>query len=234
MEFLTSAYRLWFALAIILATLAARFFLRLHQQRRKVKGLPGPPHSYLWGHLRSFGEVLREQPKRAAPQTFAIFLKEKYNLPDTFYVDVWPMGDPILMCFDVDVVNEFVVKQSMPKHVEVDKFLQNFGGPGNLVSSEGALWKKWRSAFNPGFSAQHLMSLVPVMIDECDVFIKVLSQRARKNELFRMERDSTRLTVDIIGKVVLDIDLKSQQGPNELVDAFMSQTRWQRIGAQFK
>ncbi|KAK5155969.1 hypothetical protein LTS14_005535 [Recurvomyces mirabilis] len=228
-----TATRLSWAVGIVLVTLVGRFLQRLHKQRGMVKGLPGPPHSYIWGHLRAFDYVLRKQPKRAAPQTFAIFLKEEYNLPDVFYVDVWPMGDPILMIFDTDVMAEITVKNSLPKHIEVDKFLQNFGGPGNLVSSEGALWKKWRSAFNPGFSAAHLMSLVPVMLDEGQIFVDILKKRVRNNEVFRVERDTTRLTVDIIGKVVLDVDLASQKGYNELVDAFMQQVRWQRVGVQF-
>ncbi|KAK5108862.1 hypothetical protein LTR62_007752 [Meristemomyces frigidus] len=228
-----TATRLSLALGLVLATLILRFFLKLHKQRRMFKGLPGPPHSYLWGHLRVFNSVIRKQPRRAAPQSFAIFLKEAYDLGDVFYIDVWPFGDPILSIFDADVVHEIAVKTSLPKHIEIDKFLQNFGGPGNLVSSEGALWKKWRSAFNPGFSQTHLMSLVPVMLDECEIFVEILRKRAENNELFRMERDATRLTVDIIGKVVLDVDLNSQKGYNPLVHAFMQQVRWQRIGTQF-
>jgi cytochrome P450 len=111
--------------------------------------------------------------------------------------------------------------------------VKNLGGPGNLVSSEGAEWKKWRMAFNPGFSANHLMSLVPVIVDECHIFIDILKKYAEKEEIFRMERVTTRLTVDVIGKVVLDHPFDSQKRPNELVDTFMRQVKWQRIGAQF-
>lgn len=117
-EYLT-ATRLSWAVGVIFLSLLLRFLQKLHTHRRMVKGLPGPPHSYLWGHLRTMGEVLRTQPKRAAPQTFAIFLKEKYNLGDYFYVDVWPMGDPIMMIFDTDIMAEFTVKQSLPKHPAV-------------------------------------------------------------------------------------------------------------------
>lgn len=110
---------------------------------------------------------------------------------------------------------------------------QNFGGPGNLVSSEGSEWKRWRSCFNPGFSTAHLMSLVPVIVDQCEIFSRQMDKHARSNDLFRFEVAATKLTVDIIGKVVLDLELGSQKGPNELVDAFIAQTKWQPIGAQF-
>ncbi|KAK4954470.1 hypothetical protein LTR10_007901 [Elasticomyces elasticus] len=247
-----SAARFGWAVGIVLISLIVRFATKLHIQRTKMKGLPGPPHSYIWGHLRAMDVVLRKQPKNAAPQTgkyqgelvrelracansaaFASFVKEEYGLGDYFYVDVWPAGDPILMIFDTDIMHEITVKNSLPKHPEVEKFLLNFGGPGNLVSSEGAEWKKWRSAFNPGFSATHLMSLVPILVDECSIFVDTLTKHAKNNDLFRMERDATQLTVDIIGRVVLDHKLNSQRAPNKLVDAFMMQVRWQEIGIQF-
>lgn len=232
LEILTPAHLGW-AVAVIFISVIVRFLLRLHFYRSLLKGLPGPPHSYIWGSLRSMNEVISKQPKRAAPQTFGSVIKEYYGLGDYFYVDPWPFGDPLMMVFDADIMNQFTVKQSMPKHPEVEKFMRNIGGPGNMVSSEGAEWKKWRSAFNPGFSASHLMSLVPSILDDVLIFNEILTKHAKNQEVFRMERATTSLTVDIIGKVVLDLDLGSQRGPNELVDAFMRQVRWQKIGAQF-
>lgn len=78
------------------------------------------------------------------------------------------------------------------------------------------------------------MSQVPVIIEQVEVFCNIMEQHAKKNELFRMESATTRLTVDIIGKIVLDLALNSQKGPNVLVEAFVSQTRWQSQGAQFQ
>lgn len=231
-ELLTPA-RLGWAVGIVLLTLLVRLLQKLHFHRTLVKGLPGPPHSYIWGSLKSMGEVISKQPKHAAPQTFANGIQERYGLGDYFYVDPWPFGDPIMMIFDADMTHEFTVKQSLPKHPVVEDFMQHIGGPGNLVSSEGAEWKKWRSAFNPGFSANHLMSLVPAIVDDVLIFKDILTKHAEKNDLFRMERAATTLTVDIIGRVVLDVALNSQKGPNELVDTFMRQVRWQKLGAQF-
>jgi len=179
------------------------------------------------------GKVVAQQPGSAAPQTYPSFIKEYYNLGDWFVFDPWPFGPVTLVTLSPEMAHEFTVKQSMPKHPVVDDFMQNFGGAGNMVSSEGAQWKKWRSAFNPGFSAAYLMTLVPSIVDNCDVFSSIMLARAKTNELFRMESATTNLTVDIIGKVVLDHDLKSQLHPNELVDSFISQTRWTPIGVQF-
>jgi cytochrome P450 len=230
---LLSTTRLSWAAAIVVLTIIVRFWQKLHYHRNLVKGLPGPPHSYLFGSLISMGKVIAEQPGSAAPQTYPSFVKEHYNLGDWFAFDPWPFGPTSLAIFSPEMAHEFTVKQSLPKHPLVEDFMHSFGGEGNLVSSEGAAWKKWRSAFNPGFSAAYLMTLVPSIVDNCDVFCSLMLKRAETNELFRMEACTTNLTVDIIGKVVLDHDLNSQLRPNELVNAFISQTIWQPLGAQF-
>lgn len=93
--------RISWAVGVLLTTLLLRFWQKLHYQRGLLKGLPGPPHSYLFGSLRSMGEVLREQPSRAAPQSLGITLKEKYGLGDYWYLDPWPVNDPILMITNV-------------------------------------------------------------------------------------------------------------------------------------
>lgn len=74
------------------------------------------------------------------------------------------------------------------------------------------------------------MTLVPLIVDQCTVFGEIMSDRAKSNVLFRLEQAATRLTVDIIGKVVLDLDFESQKGANELVDALVSSVQWIPIG----
>ena len=232
LEFLSPA-RVGLVITFIFIVYTIRFLRKLHFNRTLFKDLPGPPHSYIWGSLRSVGEVLNNQPKRAAPQGMPLLVKEKYNLGDYFYLDAFPFGPATMVILNTDMMNDITVKQSLPKHPETDKFIQHLGGPGNLVSAEGAEWKKWRSAFNPGFSAQHLMTLVPLIVDQCDIFCDVMIEHAKNDDLFRMEQATTKLTVDIIGKVVLDLAFNAQQESNELVDTLLNQIKWQPVGAQF-
>lgn len=98
-----------------------------------------------------------------------------------------------------------------------------------MVAADGPEWKTWRSAFNPGFSAAHLMTLMPIIVDDVEVFCKILEQRAAEDRPFRMEHLATRLTIDIIGKIVLDTHFNSQVGENELVSAFESQVKWMPV-----
>lgn len=230
---IVSAHRIAWAVTAVILTLLIRFARKLHYQRSLLKGLPGPPHSYLWGSLKAMGEIVAQQPKYCAPQTYAIPIKERFNLPDVFYTDPWPFAPPTMMIFNSDVVADIAVKQSLQKHPVIDDFVWHIGGPGNLVTAEGSEWKKWRSAFNPGFSQAHLMTLVPLIVDECTTYRNILAKRAEKNELFRLEQATTRLTVDIIGKVVLDVAFNTQTGSDVLVDCLLNQIHWIPLGAQF-
>ena len=220
------------AFGVIIILYIARFFYRLHWNRSLYKGLHGPPHSYIWGSLLSINEVVQEQPKRAAPQCLPLFIKEKYSLKDYFYMDPFPFGPASLVILNAEMLQDVAVRNSLPKHPAVEAFVRHVGGPGDMVTAEGAEWKKWRSSFNPGFANAHLMTLVPLIVDQGKMFVENLTQKAEEKALFRLEPLATRLTVDIIGKVVLDADFSAQKGPNELVDTLLSQISWQQIGGE--
>ncbi|KAH0351541.1 cytochrome P450, partial [Aureobasidium melanogenum] len=117
----------------------------------------------------------------------------------------------------------------MPKHPVLGEALSVISGGGDMLSSDGPQWKVWRSAFNPGFSVAHLMTMMPTIVDNVDTFAQILHKHAVNNELFRMEHHATRLTIDIIGKIVLDDDFNSQLVEHPLVTAFESQVRWMKI-----
>lgn len=76
-------------------------------------------------------------------------------------------------------------------------------GGGDMLTSDCPEWKVWRSAFNPGFSVAHLMTMMPTIFDSVATITHILHKHAINNELFRMEHHATRLTIDIIGKIVL-------------------------------
>lgn len=92
-----------------------------------------------------------------------------------------------------------------------------------MVSVDGPKWKMLRSIFNPGFSASHLMSLIPYMLDSALIFVDACREKARTNELFQLDRLATRYAIDIIGKISMDTDFNSQLTPHPIVETFRHQ-----------
>jgi hypothetical protein len=81
-----------------------------------------------------------------------------------------------------------------------------------------------RSIFNPGFSAAHLMTLAPYILDKSMIFIEIMREFTSNNRLFSLEEYTTRLTVDVIGKVTLDADFDTLHGHNPVLDVFRERT----------
>src|ERR1700761_7512487 len=98
---------------------------------------------------------------------------------DIFYVDWWPLGPRWVFIADPELASKFLTTgQSLSKSRLTTDYLAKLLGPSNMVSLEGQAWKSLRSIFNPGFSASHLITLVPYIVDSSLVFLDVLREKA--------------------------------------------------------
>lgn len=131
------------------------------------------------------------------------YLRKKYDLPPIFYIDTWPFGPSICAVTDPEVANQMTVKPFLPKGQEVADTIWPLAGVRNLVCMNGPEHKRWRAIFNPGFSDVHLMSLVGGIVDDALAFTDVLAQHAEGQDMFMLEQAATKVTIDVIGRVVL-------------------------------
>ncbi|KAK5003056.1 hypothetical protein LTR28_010641, partial [Elasticomyces elasticus] len=188
-----------------------------------MRGLPGPPHHPILGHLPVIARLKTEYPSDIHPHTYPHLVRDKYGLGDIYYLDFWPASPQMLIIASPELAQQV---SNWNKHQIVRDILPALTGYHNMIAMEGKEWKTWRSIFNPGFSLSSLMSLVPGIVEDSLVFCDVLTEHAQKEDVFRLEEAATRLTIDIIGKVILDIELNSQREDNELLDALRSQITW--------
>jgi cytochrome P450 len=100
-----------------------------------------------------------------------------------------------------------------------------------MLYTEGESWKRTRALFNPGFAMGHLMTLVPSIVNDTLIFRQILDGYAASGEIFSMERAAARLTVDIMGHIVLDHDLNSQTTDNDLMNLFERAVKWTPSGS---
>lgn len=105
------------------------------------------------------------------------------------------------------------------------KFAQGFMGEASFATAiysegpEGYFWRYWRTLFNPGFSMQNLLTVVPLVLEEVLVFTDRLVKTSESGETVPLEHLMSDLTVDIIGRVVVDARFGLQKGRNELINA---------------
>ena len=74
--------------------------------------------------------------------------------------------------------------------------------------------------FNPGFSALNIMTYTDAIVTASLRFVEVLREKARTNESFELEDYATRLTIDIIGIAVFDVDMDAQRKLHPIVHYF--------------
>ncbi|KAF2738491.1 cytochrome P450 [Polyplosphaeria fusca] len=70
------------------------------------------------------------------------------------------------------------------------------------------------------------MDQVPVIVDFGLIFVDILDKHAAKNEIFRLEEDATKMTIDVIGKVICDHDFNALSSENEFVGLMRKTIAW--------
>ncbi|KAI2472128.1 cytochrome P450 [Annulohypoxylon bovei var. microspora] len=219
---------------LVLVGLAA-FFYRLYQIRmlfRRVQNehsIPILPHSFLFGHLVTIAKasIKHRIPRDANGQWIFYHLKREY--PEILnkgivYLDVWPIGYPMIAVYHPNLMAQFIQENSLPKYWAMGQVeFKGFTGGQDLVTMDGPEWKKARSLFNPGFSVRNLLSLVPDMIEEVLVFRERFRKAAASKQVVNLEDYTTDITVDIVGRAVLGARLETQVKPNRLMATMKSQ-----------
>ncbi|KFH48750.1 P450 monooxygenase-like protein [Hapsidospora chrysogenum ATCC 11550] len=220
------------AVALILVVLLARFTYKLIKVRCHVRsfiketGMTSPPHSFLLGHIPAMAKLLMKYPRDTAGHSIPLLLLQEY--PDLrekglVCMDSWPIANPMLAVVHPDMCAQFCQEQSMPKAPLMDLIFGRFTHKLDLVTSDGPHWKRWRSAFNPGFSNKNILSLVPAIIEEVQVFKDTLSQAADSGETFELLSPAVKAACDVIGRVVLGKRLRIQTTDSPLFNAMRRQ-----------
>ena len=163
-----------------------------------------PPHHWLFGHLLLVTKILSKVPPDAHPSYLPGLLRRAFpDVGPIFYLDMWPVTGPILVVSSPTVAYQFTQEHPQPKAGELRRWIKPLAENQDLVSLEGQAWKFWRNVYNPGFSASHLITLVPQIANEVSTFCEILRKKARDGAIFPLEELTVNLTMDTIGRVIL-------------------------------
>ncbi|KAI0381339.1 cytochrome P450 4V3 [Hypomontagnella monticulosa] len=229
----------------VVAVLLVRFLYQGYVERSRVRslkaqGIPMLPHSLIFGHLPVFGDFRAAHPPDVNIYMFHGWLAanvEKYfpgmeKLPPVVYVDLWPVARSLALVYDPIAASQFTQAKSLPKDPLTAEYMSPLTDHLDIVSTEGELWKRWRTRFSHGFSPRNLTALLPELIEEAQVFVSGLKALAGKNgewgPVFQLEQKTTNLTFDIIVRASIDLRLheQSRQSISPFKAALMDQIRF--------
>nr|XP_036578176.1 cytochrome p450 [Colletotrichum truncatum]KAF6785340.1 cytochrome p450 [Colletotrichum truncatum] len=213
--------------------------VRLKFRRLKKKGVPMLPHSLLFGHIPTLAKLTKGLPRdihsNYVPQliceNWKTFFPDRKSCPPVIYIDSWPIAPPVIYIFDPETGAECLSNSSVSRSHNVLDFIEPITENLDMVSMEGEPWKEWRARFNPAFSIKNVTTLIPGMIYDVATFASIVRQHAGTGgdwgPVFVLQELTTNLTLDIIGRSTLGMELHEQtNGPSKLKAAFMDQMGW--------
>ncbi|KAL2810347.1 cytochrome P450 [Aspergillus granulosus] len=208
----------WPIINCLLVLVTGYCISRIRRARFSYSDLPQPPHNAFLGHLIAMADVTRALPKDISPHIIFTQLQHKYNLGSLFTVDLRPFSpDKILVIADPLLAKKVTRAPLLPKHPVNTAIISHVVGQKSLILSEGREWYAMRSIFAPGFAASKIITLTSAVVDETLIFCNILRQHAQTGEVFRLWDATIALTIDVIGRAILDVTFNSQTTENEFV-----------------
>lgn len=162
------------------------------------------PHSLLTGHLINLSSEIPSFPKDIIKTYIFANIVRKFGKNGICYLDLWPFAKPFIL-----VTSPFIANQTNAPPVALEKpdalrvWAWSLSGGTNLFDARPEEWKPLRALFNRGFSANHLMNLVPSIVEETKVYCNILRENARSSKLFYLDTTNVKYMLDVIGRTAL-------------------------------
>ncbi|KAI1352317.1 cytochrome P450 [Xylaria sp. FL0043] len=194
--------------------LATYLYLKLRYKRfTQYASLPQLPPTLLLGHLKTMDEYIRRGAADRHPDYIFSDMHEALGRPPLMFVDLRPINRPMVLITNHEIAEQVsraseLFPTSPPKSFL--KYLEPLIGPTSILASHGDEWKVLRKRFSPGFAPKHLGTLLPCILDKTSLFISHLDHFARTEAEFPLVPLVVNLTFDIIGSVIMDVDLEAQ------------------------
>ncbi|KAE9367035.1 cytochrome P450 [Stipitochalara longipes BDJ] len=185
------------------------FVFRLVQNRRFYNKLPGPPHSFLWGHLKVMGEASKAFPPSTHHSYFMTYLTQRYSLPEIFYLDLWPIAPSQMVVVSGEAAAQISTIRPYPIHQYVTELLTPVLGARSVATSNGPIWKQLHHILAPAFVPRYTKTLLGTMTDQTLIFHERLKVLAKQGT-FSLEEEMSKPLFDIIGKIVFGSDQHAQ------------------------
>ncbi|KAJ0118801.1 cytochrome p450 [Diaporthe amygdali] len=207
---------LWTALALFIAYTIKTIRKWQYQRFQQYAGIPQPEEtSFVWGHMKLMGQLFKNAPDRRLHLDDVIrdYLPHLGN-PPVLFLDLRPLNYPMLVVCDHEVAEQITKpsprwSSSTPKSPTLGD-IWHLTGKNSILTSEGDHWKAQRRQLNPGFAPQHLITVLPIVLNKTRFFLDHLDRYSRTGEEFCLDELCVTLTFDIIGAVTMGQDFKAQ------------------------
>lgn len=136
--------------------------------------------------------------------------------PEFMYLDFRPVQYPLLLVTTHELAEQLTrTTKSHPYSITKSPTIQGeFGalvGKRSILTEHGESWKALRKQFNAGFAPQHLVTLLPVIVDKTNIFIEKMDAVAKSGAVTELDGLCVNCTFDIIGQVITNVNSHAQE-----------------------
>ncbi|KFA70389.1 hypothetical protein S40285_07806 [Stachybotrys chlorohalonatus IBT 40285] len=200
---------LWLA-AGLASSAVAYFVARLVTVRRRYGKLPGPPHSFLWGHLPMIGAYTQKMPPGGYIQSVVTQLKQDHALPDIFYLDLWPFGPPMMMLTSPDAAAIPTTLNGYGMPGLVTRFFEENVGGTFIEAANGQLWKDLLQQIAPALTPTASKAFHHSIVDDAKELHDRFAQLAESDQPVDMTFELGRFPFHVLGTVFFGERLSKQ------------------------
>ncbi|KAI1773588.1 cytochrome P450 [Hypoxylon cercidicola] len=194
-------------LLAFIGAVAVYFTNEIYQHRRKFRDLPGPPHSFLWGHLRILTQVAGKFPTNTHLQNYLTEIAHQYDLKGIWYMDLWPLTFCQVVITDPDLMDQMIM---LNQHQMFDDKLSPLIGSNVVATANGAVWKKLHNSMAPAFALSHVRTQVGLLTDQTLLLRDTFKRLAKSESPISLEHELSKLTFDIVGRIIFNFPLHAQ------------------------
>ncbi len=216
-------------LASLLTLGFVAFSLYIFYQHWRYRHIPGPARDgFFTGNIPS----IRKEKKRVPGRGMSDIWLNWYHEYGSVFV-MWIYHVPIVILSDPEIAKKALITLNLPKANRVYSRIgyvygQRGAGQGVLTEIDHEIWRRKRAMLNPAFHRKYLMNLMDAFNSVGDEFLEKLGQLADGKTPVRMADEFARVTLDIIGKVII---VKGDRGwePRRIGGR---RVRWERRGQE--
>ncbi|KAH8903267.1 cytochrome P450 [Coniochaeta sp. PMI_546] len=215
------------ALAVSVVFYYARMVWKIRAPMRRVirLGKPVPAWNNIMGNLLVAGGIFSHLPEGCHSAYMLRAVSKRFPKHGAFYFDAWPMMEPMLVITDPAMAQKVVMhpKVGTTKPAILQKWFHPITGGPSLFDTNGPVWKSLHKTYSPAFSPSNMVAWFPVIIDRITIFRGLLREKAQTGDRFLLEPLALNLITDIIGEILLNLQLNSQRSTHPLCEYMTAQ-----------
>ena len=159
-------------------------------------------------------------PPQTHYQNYFTEIAKRYDLPDVWYLDLWPLGPSFMVLATPELAMQVSVVKVYHIHRWVEYFLDVLFGPKVIAGVNGATWKHLHHMLAPSFSPTAVKGQVDCIVEHVAVYHNKLRALADTGEQFSMQELTSKVIFDIVSSVVYGFSLLAQQRGSQFLEDF--------------